>query len=262
MFGALEGPRTTARRRIDIWDGESVAMSVVLAKVACCRTARVGHPLVAISRALKRTMHPVDASKMANHIASKAAWLRRHLSREKSKVLMLVPEVEVVSRINQAIAHGSPLGADRATRKALQENGFVTGTFAQARRPATFKLSCYRPSVWMGRLAPFFDQDRLAKPTLRGEISGDQSHTTVSYRVDAFGTSVSWMVFILLGVPALIAGILVSLLDPMPMPSLGFVFLVFSGVFLIAAFNIWRAVDSAILDEEYLVGWLSHALDQ
>src|SRR5580692_8871612 len=102
---------------------------------------------------------------MTTHIASKVAWLRRHLSREKQKIVIPVPEMDAVARIDQAIAHRSTLTADRSTRKALQKDGFVTGTFAQADRPATFKLSCYRPSVWMGRLTSFFDQDRLAKPT-------------------------------------------------------------------------------------------------
>ena len=96
----------------------------------------------------------------------------------------------------------------------------------------------------------------MAKPALVGEVSADPSGTRVRYEVSAYGTAVSAVVLFALGVLLVIAGAIVSIVHPMPMPSLGFLLLVLGGVCLIFVFLIWQVIDKAILDEVSLNEWL------
>jgi hypothetical protein len=173
-----------------------------------------------------------------------------------------LPEPVCVARIDQAVVRQSPLLADGATRRQLIESGFVIGTIQGAPGRVSIRLKCYRPRTWLGRLgAAFGDQDRLAKPVLRGTLSGDHERTQVLYRVDAFGTAVSEVVLLSLGILLVLTGVIVSAVHPMPMPSIGSVFFIPGLVLLVFFAVIWFAVDSAIMDEQYLTDWIVSTLN-
>jgi len=170
------------------------------------------------------------------------------------------PSDEVDREVRRAIADPYTADIDKETRETLRHMGFVTGKVFIGTDPTTLRLIGYRPGQWLGRLTPAIDPDKMAKPVLVGTISGDRVRTQIRYRVDAFGTAVGAVVLACLGTVLLLAGVAVSFLKPMPMPSLGFFLLVFGGVCLIFVFLIWQVVDHAILDEEYLADWLSGLL--
>jgi uncharacterized membrane protein YidH (DUF202 family) len=198
---------------------------------------------------------------VATRFSVKVNWLLGHLNREMTTSEVSLPEVDLVARLDRAIDHRSRLSADRATRRELAEHGFVTGTVQGVPGSVSLRLTCYRPRTWLGWLGVFFgDQDKLAKPVLKGRLSGDEQRTEVCYRVDAFGTAVSALVFVTLGISLVLAGAIVSLVHPMPMPSIGSALWIPGAVLLGFALLIWRAVDSAILDEQYLTDWLQITL--
>jgi len=187
----------------------------------------------------------------------KVAWLVRHLDRQMAASELLLPEAACVARLDQAIGHRSPLSADRATRRELAEHGFVTGTVQGTPGSVSLRLTCYRPRIWLGRPGVFLgDQDKLAKPILKGRLSGDEGRTEVCFRVDAFGTAVSALVFVTLGISLVLAGAIVSLVHPMPMPNFSSALWIPGAVLLAFSLVIWWVVDSAILDEQYLTDWL------
>ncbi len=197
---------------------------------------------------------------MRERIRKKIHWLLRHLDRGTVVVTVSRSRQEVVGQISQALTNPSAPGMDKASRKELRKAGFVTGSIRTDADPITFKLTGYRSNEWFGKLTPSLDPDKMAKPALTGKVSGDQFRTDVRYRVDAFGTAVSALVLAVLGVLMLTAGVAVSVLHPMPMPSIGFLLLVFGGVCLIFEFLIWQVLDKAILDEEFLTDWLPRVL--
>ena len=78
--------------------------------------------------------------------------------------------------------------------------------------------------------------------------------------MSAYGTAVSFMCLSSVGLLIIVAGAIVSLIHPMPIPSLGFLLLVMGGVCLIFVFLIWQVIDRAMLDEVSLNGWLPKTL--
>ena len=198
-----------------------------------------------------------DEIQVLNRIPLRVRWLVEHLVRQMTTSQVPLPEADCVARIVQAIEHRSPLSADRETRRQLTETGFVTGTVQGVHGSVSLRLKCYRPQTWMGRLgAVFGDHDKLAKPVLSGKVSGGQRTTQVSYRVDAFGTAVSALLFFTLGLVLVVSGVIVSLVHPMPMPSIGSVLLIPGVMLLVFFLLIFGAVESAMLDEQYLTDWL------
>lgn len=181
-------------------------------------------------------------------------WIIRHLKRGRTSLLVGVDLDEVVQRLMASLT--DPVGADAASRTALRWSGFFAGSVTRGIDRASFKVLAYRPGEWFGRLTTSLDPDKLAKPALVGEASADPSGTRVRYEVNAYGTAVSAVVLFALGVLLVIAGAIVSIVHPMPMPSLGFLSLVVGGVCLVFVFLIWQVIDKAILDEGSLMEWL------
>ena len=148
----------------------------------------------------------------------------------------------------------------KATRQQMIEHGFVTGTLQGVPGSVSFRLTCYRPGAWLGRLTGVADMDKIAKPVLKGSLSGDQERTEVRYRVDAFGTALSEVVLLILGLLLVIAGVIVNVMHPMSMEGFGSFLWIMGAILLGFSFRIWLAIGSAILDEQYLTDWLQATL--
>jgi hypothetical protein len=187
-------------------------------------------------------------------------WILRHLRRDRTTIVVAAGLDDVVQRMKASLT--DPAAVDRDSRAALRASGFFSGSVIREVERASFKVTAYRPNEWFGRLTPALDPDKMAKPALVGEASADTSGTRVRYEVTAYGTAVSSVVLVALGVLLLIAGAIVSIVHPMPMPSLGFLLLVIGGVCLVFVFLIWQVVDKAILDEASLNEWLPKVIGE
>jgi hypothetical protein len=171
-----------------------------------------------------------------------------------------LPAREAAERLAQSLSYPGAPGLDRNTRAAFKEAGFVTGRVLFDRQPIAFRLIGYRPKQWFGRATPIFDPDKMAKPALRGTISGNGTTCQVEYKIDSFATALSAVILTALGIIMFVVGAVLLGVDRGPMPSLGFVFLVSGGVCLIFVFLILQVLDNAILDEAFLRSWLSTQL--
>jgi hypothetical protein len=188
---------------------------------------------------------------------SKIRWMKAHLDRTPTTLRLPVSIAEAHARLNGALVinpYSSTL--TKGDRVALRQQGFVTGVVLSKGETFRFKLRAYRAREWLGRATPVVDQNVSAKPSLVGTIQGDESQSEIEYRVDAFGTAVSAFVLLFLGVPMVIAGVVISLLQSAPMPNLGFVLLGFGFVCLVIVLVIWQVTPDAIRDDEFLSEWL------
>ena len=185
-------------------------------------------------------------------------WIIRHLKRDRTTLVLDADLEEFLQRLTASLT--DPARTEPRSRPALRSTGFFAGNVTQQADRASFKVTVYRPGEWFGRLTPAMDPDKMAKPALVGEASSEATGTSVRYEVTAFSTAVSWVVLFALGLLMVMAGAIVSIVHPMPMPSLGFLLLVIGGVCLGFDFLIWQVVDKAILDERSLKEWLPAVL--